>query len=115
MIEAVWEPRAGTPVEPLEMLIRAARQLIPLAQQEPNGGEFTKILTLDLAAWGNPAQATIRCRVGRRSTFNGRSALEYLFGGSLAGAGQHRSFRGQAFLDIDTGAVLAIDFNSDPR
>jgi hypothetical protein len=115
VVDTVWKPREGVPIEPLEMLIRAARQLIPLAQGEQNGGQFTKTLSLDLADWGNPSEVTVRCAVGRQSTFAGRTAVEYLFAGSLTGGVQYRSFRGQAFLDVDTGAVLAMEFDTDPR
>jgi len=113
--DPVWQPRAGAPLEPLDMLIRAARQLLPLAQQEHSGGAFTKTLTLDLAEWGNPSEVTVRCSVGRPANLAGRTAIEYLLDGSLSSAVQHRSFRGQAVLDIETGAVLDIDFAANPR
>jgi hypothetical protein len=113
--DPVWQPRADVPVEPLETLIRTARQFIPLAQQEQSGGSFTKTLTLDLADWGNPSEVTMHCAVGRRSTFAGRTALEYLFDGSLASAKHYRSFRGQAVLDVESGAVLNIEFATNAR
>ncbi len=115
MSDPVWQPREGVPVEPRETLIRAARQLMPLVQQEQSGGTFTQTLMLDLADWGNPSEVKVHCTVGRRVNFVGRNALEYLFDGSIASAVQYRRFGGQAVLDIETGAVLDIDLTTNPR
>lgn len=112
MADAVWKPRDGAPIEPIDALMRAARQLIPLAQSvETTGGRCSKTLSLDLADWGNPLEVTVNCTLGRQTAFAGRASLEFLFSGSIGGARQYRTFTGQALLDVGTGAVLAMEFD----
>jgi len=108
---SVWQPREESPIEPLDALIRAARRLLPAVQAN---GAFSKSFTLDLGDWGERAEVALSGALGSRSSFAGRTVVAYVFNGSIAGAGQQRRFGGEAVLDLETGAVLAMEFDTVP-
>ncbi len=108
---SVWQPREDSPIEPLDALIRAARRLLPGVQGQ---GGFSKSFLLDLGEWGERAEVALSCTLGTRSSFAGRNVVAYVFNGTVAGAGQPRRFGGEAVLDLETGAVLAMEFDTIP-
>jgi hypothetical protein len=115
-MDTVWQPREEPPVDPVETLIRAARRLLPGIQRETQEGKgaVARGFTLDLGEWGERAEVALSATIGARANFASRSVVAYLFNGSLTGIGQPRRFGGEALIDLETGAVLAMEFDMVP-
>ncbi len=110
MVEQVWQPRQGVPSEPVETLIRAARNVLPLAQgPDTLTGSIRRKFILDLAEWGNPAEVSLRCALQGVGEFGARKVLSYAMAGEVAAVGALRRFTGTAKVDVATGAFLDIE------